>query len=183
MASEDITELVQRWGRGDQAAADRLFPLIYEELRRMARGYFRGEAPGHTLQPTAVVHELFMKLSGNGLQVQDRQHFYAVAACQMRRLLIDHARSANAEKRGGALARVHPPEIAAQPGMAVDVLALDEALTALEQLDERVARCVELRYFAGLSESEAAAALNVSLATLKRDWQFARAWLRARLSA
>jgi RNA polymerase sigma factor (TIGR02999 family) len=181
MPSGDITELVGRWGHGDPDAANQLFPLVYDELRRMANRYFRGEAPGHTLQPTAVVHELFLKLSGSGLQVQDRQHFYAVAARQMRRLLIDHARSANADKRGGQFARVHTVDAAGRPDAAFDVLALDEALQALENLDPRIARGVELRYFAGLTEEEAAVALNVSLATLKRDWQFARAWLRSRL--
>jgi RNA polymerase sigma factor (TIGR02999 family) len=181
MASGDITELVLRWGQGDPAAANRLFQLVYEELRRMAGGYFRGEAPGHTLQPTAVVHELFLKLSGKDLRVQDRQHFYAVAARQMRRLLIEHARSANAGKRGGHLLRVHPPDLEGQRGLPSDVLELDEALTALEKLDARIARVVELRYFAGLTEKEAAELLNISVATLKRDWQFARAWLRSRL--
>ena len=147
----------------------------------MAAGYFRGEAPGHTLQPTAVVHELFLKLSGNGLRVQDRQHFYAIAARQMRRLLIEHARAANARKRGGHLARVHPADLAGPPGLVSDILELNDALTALEKLDERIARGVELRYFGGLTEEEAAEVLNISVATLKRDWQFARAWLRSRL--
>lgn len=149
----------------------------------MARQYFRSEGPGHTLQPTALVHDLYLKLSRQGLECQDRTHFYAVAARQMRRLLIDHARAAHADKRGGPAARVElPRELAAPAGGGFDVLALDEALVALETLDARVARGVELRYFAGLTEAEAAEALGISLATLKRDWQFAYAWLRARLS-
>ena len=128
-----------------------------------------------------MVHELFVKLSENGLQVQDRHHFYVMAARQMRRLLIDHARAAKAEKRGGQFVRVQALDVAGRPDAGFDLLGLDEALSALEDLDERIARGVELRYFAGLTEDEAAAALNISVATLKRDWQFARAWLRSRL--
>jgi RNA polymerase sigma-70 factor, ECF subfamily len=181
MASQEITELIRRWGRGDTKAADHLFPMIYDELRRMARQYLRAEGPGHTLQPTALVHELYLKLARLGIDVQDRRHFYAIAARQMRHLLIDRARAARAEKRGGALARVDSAKIASPDGAAFEALALDEAITALEGLDARVAKVVELRYFAGLAEAEAAEALNISVATLKRDWQFAQTWLRARL--
>jgi RNA polymerase sigma factor (TIGR02999 family) len=182
-----ITELIRRWGSGDKDAADRLFPLIYQELRRMARGYLQGEAPGHTLQATAIVHELYLKLLDQELQLQDRGHFYAVAARQMRHLLIDHARAGRAEKRGGKRARADlaPADlamIAAPEGKAFAALALDEALTELEKLDERVAKVVELRYFAGLSEAEAAETMDISVATLKRDWQFAQTWLRSRLT-
>jgi RNA polymerase sigma-70 factor, ECF subfamily len=182
MPSEDITELVRRWGRGDRKAADELFPLVYDELRKMAHRYFRGESPENTLQPTALVHDLFLKLSKNGLDVQDRSHFYAVAARQMRHLLIDHARAARAEKRGGLFDRLSQLQIAAPSSPSLDGLALEEALGELEGLDPRIAQGVELRYFAGLTESEAAEVLDISLATLKRDWQFARAWLRARLT-
>jgi len=182
MPSEDITELVRRWGRGDRKAADELFPLVYDELRKMAHRYFRGESPENTLQPTALVHDLFLKLSKNGLDVQDRSHFYAVAARQMRHLLIDHARAARAEKRGGLFDRLSQLQIAAPSSPSFDALALEEALGELEGLDPRIAQGVELRYFAGLTESEAAEVLDISLATLKRDWQFARAWLRARLT-
>jgi RNA polymerase sigma factor (TIGR02999 family) len=182
MSSQSITELVRLWGEGDRQAGDRLFPLVYDELRRMARQYFRGESPGNTLQPTALVHDLYLKLSSQGMQFQDRNHFYAVAARQMRRLLIDHARAAKAEKRGGALARVELlQDPAASPGAGFEAVALDEALEVLESLDARVARVVELRYFAGLTEAQAADALGISVATLKRDWGFAQAWLRARL--
>jgi RNA polymerase sigma factor (TIGR02999 family) len=178
----EITELIRRWGSGDKEAADRLFPMIYDELRRMARHYLRAEGPGHALEPTALVHELYLKLTGQGMAVNDRAHFYAIAARQMRRLLIDHARAAGAEKRGGALSRVYSPEIAAPDEAPLDILALDEAIAALEGLDMRVAQVVELRYFAGLRETEAAQALNVSVPTVKRDWRFARTWLRTHLT-
>ena len=183
MASHEITELIQQWGKGDKDAADRLFPLIYDELRRMARHYLRAEGPGQILQPTALVHELYLKLARQGMDIHDRTHFYAIAARQMRRLLIDYARSSRAEKRGGGLARADSPQIAAPGGPSFEALALDEALTNLEGLDARVAKVVELRYFAGLGEGEAAEALDISVATLKRDWQFARSWLRAHLGA
>ena len=171
-----ITELVRRWGEGDQEAAEHLFPMIYQELRRLAQHYFRGEQLGHTLQPTALVHDLYLKLAREGMQFQDRKHFFAVAASQMRRMLIDHARAAKAEKRGGGSVHVElHQEPAASAGASFDAIALDEALTLLEKLDQRVARVVELRYFAGLTEAEAAEALGVSVATLKRDWIFAQA--------
>jgi len=182
-SQQEITALVRRWGTGDKDAATRLFPIIYDELRRMARHYLRAEGPGNTLQPTALVHELYLKLSHQETDFQDRRHFYAIAARQMRHLLIDHARAAHAHKRGGARARVDLPEIAAPQGAAFEALALDEALTVLEKLDERVARGVELRYFAGLSEQETAETLGVSVATLKRDWRFAQTWLRAQMSS
>jgi RNA polymerase sigma factor (TIGR02999 family) len=175
MASQEITELIRRWGEGDRDAADRLFPMIYSELRRMAHHYFRGERSGHTLQPTGLVHDLYLKLERQGMEFQDRKHFFAVAASQMRRMLIDHARAAKAEKRGGGSVRVELLQEPASAGASFDTIALDEALRLLEKLDERVARVVELRYFAGLTEAEAAEALGVSVATLKRDWIFAQA--------
>jgi len=182
MASQEITELIRLWGQGDREAANRLFPMIYEELRRMAHRYFRREEPQNTLQATALVHDLYLKLSSQGLNFKDRNHFYTLAARQMRRLLIDHARAAKADKRGGEMARVElVQEPAASAGPGFEALALDEALTVLESLDLRVARVVELRYFAGLTEKDAAEALDISVATLKRDWEFAQAWLRVRL--
>jgi len=182
MASQGITELVRRWGEGDREVADRLFPMIYGELRRLAHHYFRSERDGHTLQPTDLVHDVYLKLAPQGMEFQDRNHFFAVAANQMRRMLIDHARAAQAEKRGGGRVRVELlQEPAAPAGASFDALVLDEALTLLEKLDERVARVVELRYFAGLSEAEVAETLGISVATLKRDWTFAQAWLRSRL--
>jgi RNA polymerase sigma-70 factor (ECF subfamily) len=176
-----ITDLMRRWGEGDQDAAEHLFPMIYKELRRLAHHYFRSERAGHTLQPTALVHDLYLKLAGHGMKFQDRKHFFAVAANQMRRMLIDHARAAKAEKRGGGHVRVELIQDPASAASSFDAVALDEALTSLEKLDERVARVVELRYFAGLTEPEAAEALDISVETLKRDWVFAQAWLRAHL--
>lgn len=182
MGSQNITELIAKWADGDQGLADRLFPIIYNELRRLAQHYFRDERPGHTLQPTALVHDVYLRLADQGLRFQDRKHFFAVAATQMRRLLIDHARAAKSEKRGGGLVRVElVQEPQGPPALSFDAIALDEALSALEKLDARIARVVELRYFAGLSEAEAADALDISVATLKRDWTFAQAWLRAHL--
>jgi RNA polymerase sigma factor (TIGR02999 family) len=181
MGSPEITELITKWADGDQHAADRLFPLIYNELRRLAQHYFRDERPGHTLQPTALVHDVYLRLADQGLRFQDRKHFFAVAATQMRRILIDHARAAKSEKRGGGMVRVELVQEPAGAAPSFEAIALDEALSALEKLDERVARVVELRYFAGLSEAEAAEALDISVATLKRDWTFAQAWLRAHL--
>lgn len=182
MGSQNITELIAKWADGDQGAADRLFPIIYNELRRLAQHYFRDERPGHTLQPTALVHDVYLRLADQGLRFQDRKHFFAVAATQMRRLLIDHARAAKSEKRGGGLVRVElVQEPQGPPALSFDAIALDEALSALEKLDARIARVVELRYFAELSEAEAADALDISVATLKRDWTFAQAWLRAHL--
>ena len=151
MGSQGISELIRLWGQGDRDAADQLFPMVYNELKRMAEQYFRGEAPGHTLQPTALVHDLYLKLSSQDTQFQDRGHFYAVAARQMRRLLIDHARTAKAEKRGGDLTRVALlQEPAGSAGAGFEALALNEALDILEKLDPRVACGIELRYFCGL---------------------------------
>jgi RNA polymerase sigma factor (TIGR02999 family) len=184
MAAQEITELFRRWETGDKDAANLLYPLVYEELRRMARQHLRREGPGHTLQPTALVHELYLKLSRQGMNFQDRTHFYAVAARQMRRLLIDHARAAHAGKRGGRAVRVELTDaLASRASAGFDALALDEALTVLEDLDPRAAQVIELRYFVGLTESEAAESLNISVPTLRRDWKFAYAWLRSRLGA
>jgi RNA polymerase sigma factor (TIGR02999 family) len=180
-----ITALLHAWKRGDSASGERLIELTYQELRRIAAGLYRREAPDATLQPTALVHEVYLRLFPEaGVDWQDRAHFYAVAARQLRRALIDSARARHAEKREGDRVRVTllDHDRAADP-MDVEWLDLDRALEELEALDARCARVVELRYFAGLSEPEAAEAIGVSLATLKRDWQFARAWLMSRLGS
>jgi RNA polymerase sigma factor (TIGR02999 family) len=178
-----ITTLLQRWAEGDQAAGSAAIEQTYTELRRLAAHYLRLERADHTLQPTALVHEIYLRLEGKGIQWADRKHFFVVAAGQIRRILVDHARARQAEKRGGpeirvvleeADARVLPPDEV--------VLALDAALEELRQEDERMAAGVELRYFGGFSEQEAAQILGISVATLKRDWSFARAWLLRRLS-
>jgi RNA polymerase sigma factor (TIGR02999 family) len=179
---QEITTLLMNWQQGDRIAGDELIGLVYPELRRLAAHYLRPERPGHTLQATALVHELYVRLfAGEPISWENRAHFFAVAAQQLRRILIDHARGVNAAKRGGGQARVTLADVGLAPAQNIDVLALDEALTRLEQLDPRAAKTVELRFFAGLEEKEAAAVLDVSVATLKRDWNFARAWLVSQL--
>jgi RNA polymerase sigma factor (TIGR02999 family) len=177
--THDLTRLLVAWRSGDAGALDRLVPLVYGELRRQARLQLRHERAGHTLQPTALVHEAFLRLFGQSrAQWQNREQFFAVAARAMRRALVDHARARAAAKRGDGrtqLALADAPEAAAAAG--VDVLALDEVLDRLAALDPRQARVVELRYFGGLSASETAIALGTSLATVNRDWAMARAWL------
>ena len=181
--AETLNTLLGRWREGDREAGDRVMTLVYSELRRLAAYYFRREAPGHTLQPTALVNELFLKLSsGEPVQWQDRAHFFAVAAQQMRRILIDHARRRKAQKRGETKI---PVSRSKEPGGVEpryeDLLAIDETLRDLEHLDSRAARVVELRVFGGLKDSEIAKALEISAPTVKRDWNFARAWLISRL--
>src|SRR5947209_8403064 len=166
------------------AVADDLLPLVYDELRRLAAGQLAREAPGQTLQPTALVHEAYLRLaSGVALAPRDRGAFLAAAATAMRRILIDRARARRAEKRGGGRRRaeVDPAEVAA-PERSAELLALDEALTRLTEKDPRKAKLVELRYFAGLTLAEAAAALEISPATADRDWAFARAWLHREIA-
>lgn len=180
----DITSLLNRWGQGDGQALEALLPLVYEELRRLARRHLRQERPGHTLQPTALVHEAFLRLSGlRELQLNNRAHFYGAAARTMRRVLVDHARRHRAQKRGGGGEALADLGAAANVGVdtRLDFEALDEALEALERLAPEKARVVELRYFGGLSVEDTAACLGVSPATVKRHWSFARAWLFKRL--
>jgi RNA polymerase sigma-70 factor, ECF subfamily len=179
---DEITTLLQRWAGGDRNAGDRALDRVYAELRRLAAHYLRLERPDHTLQPTALVHEIYLRLEGKEIRWADRKHFFVVAAGQMRRILVDHARGRAAEKRGGD--EVHVPlRDADRPQLPrdADLLALDEALVELKRLDERAAAGVELRFFGGFSEQETASILEISVATMKRDWEFARAWLLARL--
>ena len=158
--------------------ADQLAPLVYQELRRIAAAYMRREQPGQTLQPTALVHEAYLRLAGAGTPWHDRQHFVGIAARSMRQILVERARARGAQKRWANLDRVSLSDSLAVAADPEDMLpALDEALERLEQLDPEQARLVELRYFAGLSIDEAAAALDISPATLKRRWSLARAWL------
>jgi RNA polymerase sigma factor (TIGR02999 family) len=179
---EEITTLLQRWAEGDRNAGEVAVERAYAELRRLAAHYLRGERDNHTLQPTALVHEIYLRLEGKGVRWADRKHFFVVAAGQMRRILVDHARARQAEKRGGGEVRV-PLHDADRPELPRDaeLLALDHALEELTGLDARAASAVELRYFGGFSEHEAASILDISVATLKRDWEFARAWLLRRL--
>ena len=178
--SQNITHLLKEWSDGDQRALDELTPLVYDELRQQATRYLRKERPGHSLQATALINEAFLRLIDvKNVQWQSRAHFFAIAANLMRRILVDHARRRDAEKRGGPQIRLTLDEtlaIARQPD--VDLLAIDQALDRLAAIDEQQARVVELRFFSGLSVEETAAALGVSTKTVKRDWSVARAWLR-----
>jgi RNA polymerase sigma factor (TIGR02999 family) len=176
-AGHEITELLERWGAGDPQAFDRLMPCIYDELKRVADGYLRGERPGHTLQPTALVHEAYLRLVHlHSPKIENRKHFLVVAAQAMRRVLVDHARRHNAGKRD---AQLLPPDsgLLIQPDLDCDVVALDEALNCLCQFDPEKERVVELRYFAGLSVAETADVVGRSPATVKREWAVAKAWL------
>jgi RNA polymerase sigma-70 factor, ECF subfamily len=179
-SSESVTVLLQAWNAGDDDAGRRLIPLVYGELRRRAGGYLRRERPGHTLQPTALVHEAYVRLVGLQGQLRSRSQFFGVASNLMRRILVDHARRRRAAKRGAirvALDDAH----AAVVDREVDLVRLDDALSELSALDPRQGRVVELRYFGGLTVEEAAEVLGVSVATVKRDWTLARAWLFDRL--
>ena len=181
----DVTGLLLSWRQGDAAALDRLVPLVYDELRRVARRHLRREQPGHALQATALVHEVYLRLVDvDRLTLKNRTHFFAVAAKLMRQILVDHARRQHADKRGGGATMVSLDDVspAAQPP-SVDVLALDQALEALSAIDARQCRVVELRFFAGLNIDEAAEALGISPATVEREWALAKAWLYRRLSS
>ena len=182
----EVTGLLRSWRQGDAAALDRLVPLVYDELRRVARGHLRRERPGHVLQATALVHEVFLRLVDvDRMTVTSRTHFFAMSARLMRQILVDHARRRRADKRGGGATVIGLDEVApaAAPTSGLDVLALDEALDALSSFDARQCRVVELRFFAGLSIPEVADALGVSTATVEREWAMAKAWLHRRLSA
>jgi RNA polymerase sigma factor (TIGR02999 family) len=178
--SQNITHLLKEWSEGNQRALDELAPLVYEELRQQAARYLRQERAGHSLQATALINEAFLRLIDvKNVQWQNRAHFFGIAANLMRRILVDHARRRDAEKRGGAQIRVTLEDafaIAKEP--AIDLLAIDEALDRLAAIDAQQARVVELRFFSGLSVEETATALGVSAKTVKRDWSVARAWLR-----
>ncbi len=181
----EVTQLLRDLQDGEPDAGDRLLPLVYEELRRIAGGFMARERAGHTLQPTALVNEAFIRLAGQKDSAwQSRSHFMSIAAAAMRRVLVDHARARAAEKRGGGKDPLTLREgLIQSPTGDVDVLALNEALERLTQLNARQGRVVELRFFGGLNVEEAALVLGVSAATVKRDWQHARAWLRRELAA
>jgi RNA polymerase sigma factor (TIGR02999 family) len=184
--AHEVTGLLLAWGDGDHAALDRLVPLVYDELRRMARRRIGRQSDGQPLQATALVHELFVRIvEADRLTVKSRTHFFALSARLMRQILVDQARRRRAGKRGGSATMISLDEApaAATPAASVDVLALDQALEVLSSLDERQCRVVELRFFAGLDIPEAAEALGVSRATIEREWAMAKAWLRRRLTA
>jgi RNA polymerase sigma factor (TIGR02999 family) len=181
---DEITRLLIAWNQGDQRARDELTQLIYDELRRLARGLLRRERPGHTLQPTALVHEAFLRLIDQSqVNWQNRAHFFGAAARLMRQILINHAEARQAAKRGGEAVRVSLNDVDhSTPGQEIDLIALNEALQHLERLDPRQGRIVEMRYFSGLTVEEIAEVVGVSSATVKREWIAARAWLRRELS-
>ncbi len=173
-----VSELLEQWTDGDGRALDALFPLVYDELRRLARSYLRSERAGHTLQSTALVHEAYLRLVNQNASWQNRAHFFGIAAQMMRRILVDHARTHNAARRGeGACKVTLDEEIAGVEQRDINVLAVDEALTRLAQFDAQQSRIVELRFFAGLSIEDTSEVLKVSPATVKRDWAMAKAWL------
>ena len=185
--AHDVTELLQAWGRGDLDAHQRVVALVYEELRRRAAAHLRRERQGHTLQPTALVHEAWMKLQHErGAEWQGRTHGLALAAQAMRRLLVDHGRHQKRDKRGGGAAHLALDDLlkaASTSGVPIeDLLTLEAALTRLEQIDSRAAQVVMLRFFSGLSLPEVAEHLGVSLRTVEADWTHARAWLKRELA-
>ena len=177
--TENVTQLLKQMSSGDHDVVAELVPLLYNELRRLAAHYLRGERPNHTLQPTALVHEAYLRLvDQKDVEWKNRGHFFAVAAQQMRRILVDYARSHHAAKRGGSAPKVPLDQALAVSGLrAGDLVELDEVLTRLSSVDPQQSRIVELRVFGGLTVEEAAGVLSVSPATVKRDWAVAKAWL------
>ena len=183
-SAETVTGLLMQWRAGDRSALDKLFPLVYQELRRQARGYLRRQRPGHTLQTSALINETYLRLIDHqNMRWENRAHFFAVAAQAMRRILIDHARARGTTKRGGDAVRVSFDEAATLAAeRSAELIALDEALNELAVFDERKSRVVELRYFGGLSVEETAHVLEVSPVTVMREWSAAKLWLLRTLS-
>ena len=176
---KSISQLLTEWRDGDETAVNRLIPLVYEELRRLAHHYLRLERPGHSLQTTDLINEAYLRLVDHrGMRWQNRAHFYAVSAQAMRRILVDHARSRSCAKRGGGERRVELDEVA-DPAQqkAIEMIMLDDALTKLSALDQRKSKIVELRYFGGLSVEETAEVLGISPVTVMREWSTAKGWL------
>ena len=181
---DGITQLLDKWSRGDKAALDQLMPLVYDELRRLAKSYLRRQRQNHTLQATALVNEAYLRLIGQStVSLQNRAQFFGLAATMMRNLLVDHARAHQAAKRGGSqylLSISKADRLSTKP--ALDLVALDDALRDLAAIKPQHSRLVELRFFGGLTIEETAAILGVSHATVERDWSFARSWLRREMS-
>jgi RNA polymerase sigma factor (TIGR02999 family) len=179
-STAQVSELLVNWGQGDQDAREALIPLVYGELRRLARHYLRGERPDHTLQSAALVNEAYLRLvRQEPPQWQNRAHFFGVAARLMRQILVDHARNRQAGKRGAGVPRLTlDPQIGLPQKREIDLVALDDALNRLASLDPQQSRLIELRFFGGLSIEETSEVLNISPATVKREWATARAWLQ-----
>ena len=184
-STHQITQLLFRWREGDRQALDDLLPLVYNELHRLAGYYMRGERPSHTLQTSALVNEAYLRLAGaEHIQWQNRAHFFAIAAQVMRRILVDHARRRDKQKRGGAVQKVELDEaMLVSEQRAAEVVALDDALKSLAEIDPRKSQLVELRFFAGLNIEETAEVLKVSPGTVMRDWTLAKAWLRREITS
>jgi len=181
--ASDVTKLLADWNQGDEAALEKLTPVVYEELRRLAHRYMHGQRPDHTLQTTALANEAYLRLvDQTSPSFQNRSHFFAVAAKAMRQILLNYARDQQRQKRGGGASKVELDTTAlVSPEQTKTVLDVDEALERLAVLDERKARIVELKYFGGLQEDEIASVLKISTVTVRRDWRFARAWLYTEL--
>ncbi len=181
---EDITQLLVDWGKGNKLALDGLMPLVYDELHRIASRYLRRERQGHTLQTTALINEAYLRIvDQNRVNWQSRAHFFGVAAQMMRRILVDHARSHLYAKRGGGAQKLTLDEAIATPQERdLDLVALDDALTTLAQIDPQQSRIIELRFFGGLTIEETAEVIGISPATVKRDWNMAKAWLFGEIS-
>jgi RNA polymerase sigma factor (TIGR02999 family) len=184
-SSQEVTELLLAWNSGDEAALQKLMPLVYDELHRLAHRYLSGERAGHMLQTTALVNEAYLRLvDASRVQWQNRAHFFAVSAQLMRRVLVDFARARQYQKRGGGAQQVSLEEaLVVSVDRGAELIALDDALTTLAAADERASKVVELRFFGGLSIEEAAAVLGISPETVKRDWSWAKVWLLRELSS
>ena len=184
VASHQITQLLVDWGRGDELALEQLMPLVYDELRRMARRYMRRQPSGHTFQTTELIHEAYLKIAGQEeLNWRNRAHFFGVAAQAMRHILVDYARSKNSRKRGGLAEKITLADnLVAAENRSEEIVALDDALKQLAVLDERKSRVVEMKFFGGLNIEEIAEVLKLSPETVKRDWRFARTWLLRELA-
>jgi RNA polymerase sigma factor (TIGR02999 family) len=178
-SSENLTQLLTDWSNGDAQALEKLIPLVYRDLHRLAQRYLRSESPGHTLQSTALVHEAYLRLiDQRKTRWQNRAHFFGISAQLIRRILVDHARARKAGKRGGDAAKIQIDESVATPEQQnLDLVVLDDCLKALGEIDPQQARVVELRYFAGLTVEETAEVMHLSPTTVKREWRLARAWL------
>jgi RNA polymerase sigma factor (TIGR02999 family) len=181
--SKNVTQLLHAWGKGDEAARDELIPLVYDTLRRIARHQLRGERAGHTLETTALINEAYLKLVEQSVSWQSRAHFFGIAARLMRQLLVDYARARQRLKRGGDMQQISLTDAAGiAEDKAVDVLALDDALQILTEVDPQSSRIVELRFFGGLTIEETAQVMGISTPTVERGWRAARAWLQTELS-
>jgi RNA polymerase sigma-70 factor, ECF subfamily len=181
---QEVTQLLVDWGNGNQAARDQLIPLVYTELRQLARRYMRRERPGHTMQTTALIHEAYLRLvDQNQVRWENRAHFLGIAARLMRQILIEHARRRTRAKRGGGAGTISLDEVAlVSQARATELLALDDAMERLAAIDPRKSRVVELRFFGGLSTKEAAEVLHTAPNTVLRDWRLAKAWLHREIS-